>query len=372
MSRHRIVNAPELGRRAASPTRWWPTAGRSIWPARSAQGTTLVEQFDDAARRLIVALRAAGGEPDDLVSLQVFVTDVGAYKGALPALAPVWRAHFGRHYPAMGLFGVTRAVRARGADGVDGGGGPGRVTAPATACGVTACSGDAQPFPLELGDRSWWWRSWRRSGSGSAARIGRVAPRAAPERRPFSGDALAERRQAHRTDDPGRLPRAVVRVPGRRRRTPGPTRLRSTRVAGADPQPLAQPVAEPADRRRHHRLDVVAGTGRRKPRGVRYTIGPDWAAITAALAQRPRRQADPRRQPRGRQPGVAGTEARDAGRGDRSGSILGARARQRARALRQLHLVRSRERRHVKGRPKGYDFIRYQGDFAGSAAHCLG
>ncbi|MBV9415102.1 MAG: RidA family protein, partial [Solirubrobacterales bacterium] len=57
--------------------------------------------------RLLLALKAAGGEPRDLVSLQVFVTDVPAYKEALRAIGRVWRAHFGRHYPAMGLFGVT-------------------------------------------------------------------------------------------------------------------------------------------------------------------------------------------------------------------------------------------------------------------------
>jgi enamine deaminase RidA (YjgF/YER057c/UK114 family) len=107
MSRHRIVNSPELG----SPSGFSHAVvadGRMVHLAgQIGAGTTLVEQFDDAARRLIVALRAAGGEPDDLVSLQVFVTDVRAYKAAQPALAPVWRAHFGRHYPAMGLFGVT-------------------------------------------------------------------------------------------------------------------------------------------------------------------------------------------------------------------------------------------------------------------------
>lgn len=70
-------------------------------------GATIVEQFNSAAGRLLVALKAAGGEPEDLVSLQVFVTDVPAYKEALPAIGRAWRAHFGRHYPAMGLFGVT-------------------------------------------------------------------------------------------------------------------------------------------------------------------------------------------------------------------------------------------------------------------------
>jgi len=107
MSRHRIVNAPELGQPSGF-SHAMVADGRTVHLAgQIGAGATLVEQFDDAARRLIVALRAAGGEPEDLVSLQVFVTDVGAYKGSLPALGAVWREHFGRHYPAMGLFGIS-------------------------------------------------------------------------------------------------------------------------------------------------------------------------------------------------------------------------------------------------------------------------
>jgi enamine deaminase RidA (YjgF/YER057c/UK114 family) len=37
----------------------------------------------------------------------VFVTDVSEYKRSLRELGGVWRRRFGRHYPAMGLFGVT-------------------------------------------------------------------------------------------------------------------------------------------------------------------------------------------------------------------------------------------------------------------------
>jgi enamine deaminase RidA (YjgF/YER057c/UK114 family) len=70
-------------------------------------GETVVEQFDIAAANLMTALRAAGGEPADLVSLQVFVTAVDEYRDSLAGLGRVWRRHFGRHYPAMGLFGVT-------------------------------------------------------------------------------------------------------------------------------------------------------------------------------------------------------------------------------------------------------------------------
>jgi enamine deaminase RidA (YjgF/YER057c/UK114 family) len=70
-------------------------------------GETIAEQFDVAAGNLMTALRAAGGEPDELVVLQVFVTAVAEYRESLMALGRVWRRHFGRRYPAMGLFGVT-------------------------------------------------------------------------------------------------------------------------------------------------------------------------------------------------------------------------------------------------------------------------
>lgn len=70
-------------------------------------GTTMVEQFDRAAANLMAALEAAGGQPEDLVSLQIFVTSVDEYKAALSDLGATWRKHFGRRYPAMGLFGVT-------------------------------------------------------------------------------------------------------------------------------------------------------------------------------------------------------------------------------------------------------------------------
>jgi enamine deaminase RidA (YjgF/YER057c/UK114 family) len=70
-------------------------------------GETIVEQFEVAASNLIAALEGAGGVAADLVTLQVFVTDVSEYKRSLRELGGVWRRRFGRHYPAMGLFGVT-------------------------------------------------------------------------------------------------------------------------------------------------------------------------------------------------------------------------------------------------------------------------
>jgi enamine deaminase RidA (YjgF/YER057c/UK114 family) len=67
----------------------------------------MAEQFAQAASNVITALRAAGGEPHHIVSMQIFVTDADAYRAALSDLADAYRKHFGRHYPATALFEVT-------------------------------------------------------------------------------------------------------------------------------------------------------------------------------------------------------------------------------------------------------------------------
>jgi enamine deaminase RidA (YjgF/YER057c/UK114 family) len=71
------------------------------------QGQTLVEQFDAACAGVAEALRAAGGQPEHLVSLQVFVTDADSYRANLGPIGEAYRRHFGKRYPAMGLFEVT-------------------------------------------------------------------------------------------------------------------------------------------------------------------------------------------------------------------------------------------------------------------------
>jgi enamine deaminase RidA (YjgF/YER057c/UK114 family) len=101
-----IVNPPELGQ--PSGFSHAVVAGNTVYLAgQTAAGETLVDQFDAALGRLIVALRASGGDTYDLVSLQVFVTDVPRYRESRAQLGGVWRKHFSSHYPAMGLFGVT-------------------------------------------------------------------------------------------------------------------------------------------------------------------------------------------------------------------------------------------------------------------------
>jgi enamine deaminase RidA (YjgF/YER057c/UK114 family) len=72
------------------------------------KGETLEEQFAAAAANVVTALRAAGAEPEHMVWLQIFTTDVDAYTHNLRPLGAAYRAAFGAHFPPMGLFGVTR------------------------------------------------------------------------------------------------------------------------------------------------------------------------------------------------------------------------------------------------------------------------
>lgn len=71
------------------------------------EGETVVEQFDSAAGKLVIALRAAGGEPEHLASLVVYTTEIEEYRASTKELGEVWRRHFGRRYPALALVGVS-------------------------------------------------------------------------------------------------------------------------------------------------------------------------------------------------------------------------------------------------------------------------
>ena len=71
------------------------------------EGETVVEQFDSAAAKVITALRAAGGEPEHLVSLVIYTTEIEEYRASTKELGEVWRRRFGRRYPAIALVGVA-------------------------------------------------------------------------------------------------------------------------------------------------------------------------------------------------------------------------------------------------------------------------
>jgi enamine deaminase RidA (YjgF/YER057c/UK114 family) len=113
---HEIVTAPELGEPVgyahaviAAPGRMVFLGGQTaLLPDGTISGTSLPQQFAVAADNVVTALRAAGGEPQDICSMQIFVTDPADYKRHLRELGRLWQERFGRRYPATGLFGVRR------------------------------------------------------------------------------------------------------------------------------------------------------------------------------------------------------------------------------------------------------------------------
>ncbi len=68
----------------------------------------LVNQFDRALQNMLTALAAAGGGPEHLASLTIYVTDVEEYQENARPIGAVWRARCGGGFPAMALIGVSR------------------------------------------------------------------------------------------------------------------------------------------------------------------------------------------------------------------------------------------------------------------------
>jgi enamine deaminase RidA (YjgF/YER057c/UK114 family) len=91
-------------------------AGRTVYlagqTAQQTDGTiadgTIAEQFDVAAGNVVKALEAAGAHPQDLVSMQIFVTNVTEYQRLSKEIGEAYRRHFGRHFPAMAVLEVRR------------------------------------------------------------------------------------------------------------------------------------------------------------------------------------------------------------------------------------------------------------------------
>jgi enamine deaminase RidA (YjgF/YER057c/UK114 family) len=68
----------------------------------------VVPQFEQALANLLTALAAAGGRPEDLVSVTLYIVDVEDYQAHGKEIGAAWRKLAGTEYPAMAGVGVTR------------------------------------------------------------------------------------------------------------------------------------------------------------------------------------------------------------------------------------------------------------------------
>jgi enamine deaminase RidA (YjgF/YER057c/UK114 family) len=89
-----------------------PAGGRVLFvagqTAPSAGG--FVAQWDAVLERVLTVVKAAGGGPENIGRMTVYVTDRATYLANLQPLGEVHRRRMGRHYPATALVQVNALV----------------------------------------------------------------------------------------------------------------------------------------------------------------------------------------------------------------------------------------------------------------------
>ncbi|WP_104089633.1 RidA family protein [Arthrobacter sp. GMC3] len=68
----------------------------------------IVAQFKQAFGNVLTTLAEAGGRPEDLVSVTIYLTDVDDYMANGREIGRLWREMAGSEYPAMAGIGVSR------------------------------------------------------------------------------------------------------------------------------------------------------------------------------------------------------------------------------------------------------------------------
>ena len=83
-------------------------AGQIAWDENQRIASDgLVEQFDRALANLIAVVAEAGGTPDQIARLIIYVTDKNEYKHHMKEIGQRYRARLGKHFPAMVLVEVA-------------------------------------------------------------------------------------------------------------------------------------------------------------------------------------------------------------------------------------------------------------------------
>jgi enamine deaminase RidA (YjgF/YER057c/UK114 family) len=77
----------------------WNGEGRLV-------GVRFADQFDQAMANVLTVVTAAGGAPESIVRLTIYVTDKAEYLAEQKTIGERYRARMGRHFPAMTLVEV--------------------------------------------------------------------------------------------------------------------------------------------------------------------------------------------------------------------------------------------------------------------------
>ncbi len=89
-------------------------AGQVAWDEQQQiVSDDLVEQFDRALANVITVVTAAGGRPDQIARLIIYVTDKNEYRDRMKEIGFRYRARLGKHFPAMVLVEVAGLLEDR-------------------------------------------------------------------------------------------------------------------------------------------------------------------------------------------------------------------------------------------------------------------
>ena len=89
-------------------------AGQVAWDQQQqiAAGD-LVGQFDRALANVISVVTEAGGKPEQIARLVIYITDKGEYRVHMKEIGERYRARMGKHFPAMVLVEVAGLLEDR-------------------------------------------------------------------------------------------------------------------------------------------------------------------------------------------------------------------------------------------------------------------
>ena len=70
-------------------------------------------QFHQALANVVAIVDAAGGKPEHIISMTIFVVNKTEYVAGRQAIGAAWRELLGKHYPAMALVEVSALLEPR-------------------------------------------------------------------------------------------------------------------------------------------------------------------------------------------------------------------------------------------------------------------
>ena len=86
---------------------WLFVAGQIGWNREGRMvSADFAEQFAQALDNVLDVVWKAGGKPESVARMTVYVTDKREYRARAKAIGEAWRRRLGKHYPAMALVEV--------------------------------------------------------------------------------------------------------------------------------------------------------------------------------------------------------------------------------------------------------------------------